>query len=263
METVLYAKRGRVAYVLLNRPAAMNALNSELRSELTEAMEVAERDSDILAVVLQGAGGRAFSAGNDLKERAAKGSAWVRPGPSGTEAVYQCTKPTIAAIDGYCLAGGMQLAARCDIRIATRASTFGMPEPRRSLSPVNSVDTMETGFMPLGEAMWVMLTGSSMTAERAYDIGFVQALVDDAEQLAERVEWTVGEIQQCAPLALKALKNGIRLHHNPPTPRAGTRLLDHLSNLNEPLQQVVAESADRTEGPKAFAEKRAPVWLGR
>ena len=244
--TVKYEKRDRVAWVTLNRPEAMNALNTEIRIAITEVFEEVTRDDDVLVAIVIGEGGRAFCAGNDLKEQASgdaqRGSAWSRETPSGSQAVYDCLKPVIAAIDGYALAGGMQLANRCDIRIATEKSRFGMPEPLRSLTPINSVDTMEMGFVPIGEAMWIILTGAHMTAQRAYDIGLIQALTPNRDALIAEAERVSGLLKLRAPLALRALKNGVRLHHNPPTPPEGKLLLDHLRELNRPLQERVATS---------------------
>ncbi|MSQ29552.1 MAG: enoyl-CoA hydratase/isomerase family protein [Dehalococcoidia bacterium] len=264
---VRYEKRDRIAWVTLNRPEAMNALSPELGQGIADAMARATADEDVLVVVLAGEGGRAFCAGMDLKWRAqtvASGTAATTVGGPGLafQGVSSCPKPVIAAIDGYCLAGGMQMASRCDMRIATRKSRFGMPEARRSLAAVGSVDTPEL-FMPAGEAAWILLTGGHMTAERAYDVGYIQALVEDREELFKAAENLANEVKLCGPLALRAIKAVIRVQDNLPTPPTGVRRLDHVAELTREARTRNNDSEDQVEGPKAFAEKRPPVWKNR
>lgn len=264
-DTVKYEVKERVAWITLNRPQAMNALNAEIQHGIGEATRMASEDDDVLVIVVIGEGGRAFCAGADLKEMSARdfgsttGAQWTI---RGMDELYECKKAIIAAIDGYCLAGGFQLSSRCDIRIATEKSRFGMPEARRSLTAVGIIDTAEY-FIPVGEAKWILMTGSHMTAQRAYDIGFIQALVPDRDALIEHAEWLANELKQCAPLAVQTIKTVIDAGRNLPTPSTGVTPLEHLRVVTQAAYDRVNTSEDRLEGPKAFAEKRDPVWKNR
>src|SRR4051794_754552 len=163
--SVRYETRGRVAYLTIDRPRAMNALNRDVMQRLTDAVHAFQEDDNLLVAVLTGEGGRAFSAGADLKEVAARaGDGAARTGGmvprqgslSAYDALENCWKPVIAAIDGYCLAGGFELSLMCDIRVATRASTFGLPEPRRSLLAGPGLNNLSR-MIPLGEALRMQL----------------------------------------------------------------------------------------------------------
>jgi enoyl-CoA hydratase/carnithine racemase len=256
-----YETRGRVAYLTLDRPRAMNALNREVMQGLTDAVHAFQGDDNLLVAVLTGEGGRAFSAGADLKEVAARAGGGgtkgmvPRQGSLGPfDALENCWKPVIAAIDGYCLAGGFELALMCDIRVATRASTFGLPEPRRSLLAGPGLNNLSR-MIPLGEALRMQLTGSPITAERAYQIGLVQELADDRDELFAVADRIAGEVMECAPLAVQAIKQIVKVGRNLP--------IEYAWKYSYPFQERISQTEDFLEGPRAFAEKRQPNWRVR
>lgn len=251
---------GSTCTLTLNRPDAMNALDMDLRRRLGAAVVGFQDDPALRVGILTGAGGRAFSAGDDLKEMAAtaaSGAAFEigRLGQvPGFDEVRTCRKPLIAAVDGWCLAGGFELAMYCDIRLATRGSRFGLPESRRGVLPGPGLHDLPR-MVPRGEALKVLLTGAPMTAERAYDIGLVQGLADDADDLLAQAHALADEIALCAPLSVEAIKRIVHDTADLPTERAWT--------LTEPHALRLAATDDALEGPRAFAEKRPPHWRGR
>jgi enoyl-CoA hydratase/carnithine racemase len=260
-ETVGYEERGRACYITINRPGAMNALSREVMTGLTDAVKAFQADDNLLVCVLAGEGGRAFSAGADLKEAAARGASSERGSMvprqgklSAYDALETCWKPVIAAIDGYCLAGGLELALMCDIRVATTASSFGLPEPRRSLLAGPGLNNLSR-MIPLGEALRMQLTGSAITAHRAYQIGLVQELADDRDEMWAKADAIVAEVLECAPLAVQAIKQVVKVGRNLP--------LEYSWQYSYAFQERIAQTEDFLEGPRAFAEKRPPTWQMR
>jgi enoyl-CoA hydratase/carnithine racemase len=263
---VKYEVKDRVAWVTLNRPEAMNALSQGLLADLNTVFREVGRDDDALVVILTGEGGRAFSAGMDLKEFAARqaeqAAAGQTPGaigtgdegPSGFSAVGRCRKPVIAAIDGYCLAGGFELAICCDIRVASRKSVFGLPESRRSILAWPGLINLPR-MIPLAEALRIALTGSPISSERAYQIGVIQEVAADRDEVMKVAQGIAEEILLGAPLAMQEIKRLVKEGVEMTIPQA--------EMLREILSAQLAQTEDALEGPRAFAEKRAPNWKMR
>ncbi|MCH7786363.1 MAG: enoyl-CoA hydratase/isomerase family protein [Chloroflexi bacterium] len=254
---IKYEKRNQIAYITLNRPEVMNALNRELSAGLREALEDFRDDPEMLVAILTGEGGRAFSAGMDLKERAsldAKGERMATARGGGSFIDMEVFKPIIAAIDGFCVAGGLELSLQCDIRIATAKSEFGLPEPRWSLTAGYGLHNLSR-MIPLGEALSMQLTGHRISSERAYQIGLIQEVVEDRDALFVAAEKYAEEVKLCAPIAIQAIKQIVYQGRNLP--------VEYSQKLAGPLNARVQSTEDAIEGPRAFSEKRAPVWKMR
>jgi E-phenylitaconyl-CoA hydratase len=262
MSTVLYERSGHVITMTLNRPEAMNAINREMSARLAECWRSFREDAEARVAVITGAGERAFSAGADLKEMAQQGTmvagggaaAFLERTEPGSFGIVGLYKPVIAAINGHCLAGALELALACDIRICSENATFGLPEVSRGIMPLAGGTQRLPRLIPFSMAMQMMLSGKPINAADALRIGLVNSvfplpdLLPTARQLAETIAAN-------APLAVRATKEaavrGIDLPLND-----GLRI----ENL---LARVIEGTDDAKEGPLAFAERRAPRYQGR
>jgi enoyl-CoA hydratase/carnithine racemase len=257
---VIYEKRGHVAYVTLNRPERMNALDRYSHAELIEIFDDFERDPDAWLAIITGAGDRAFCAGNDLKataEASAVGEERVssRARFAAITRGYRCPKPLIAAVNGVAAGGGFEIALACDLIIAADTARFGLPEPRVGLIAGAGGIHRLTRQIPLKQAMGMLLTGRLVTAAKGHRLGFVNEVVPAADLMNAADRWA-SEILECSPLLLQMTKESAQDGFGLPVDEALDR------DWQERIPRLHA-SQDYVEGPKAFAEKRKPVWTGR
>ena len=250
MPVLLYEKRNQIAYFTLNRPEALNAFNGELIEALGDALVDYRDDPSLLVAIMTGAG-RAFSVGADLKEMTSEGrSAGTRPIPSLIR--KEVWKPMIAAIDGYAFgAGGFGMSLQCDIRLATERSRLG-----DLAAPVGGVGALSLlNMIPMGEALRILLTGTHISAEEAYRIGLIQKVLPDREALIREAEAIAEEIKLCAPLSVQAVRRIAYTRFSSPP--------NEIQELEQSLRKQLSQTEDAKEGPRAFAEKRKPIWKMR
>jgi dehydration protein DpgD len=259
---VRYVKRDHVAYVTLDRPEVLNAMDLRMHEELALAWDDIEADDDVRVAVLTGAGERSFSVGQDLHERARLSERGMPPATFGSRGQpgwprlterFGLTKPVIARVNGYALGGGFELALACDIIIASERAVFALPEATLGLVPGAGGVFRLPRQIPLKVAMGHLLTGRRITARRALQLGLVNE-VAAPEQLDQCVAEWIEDLLNCAPLSLRAIKEAV------------------LRSLDMPLEQAFMArfsweqrrrySSDALEGPQAFTEKRKPVWQG-
>ena len=256
-EFATYEKKGRIATVTINRPERMNALHPPANLELHDIWNDFQNDPEVWIGVLTGNGDRAFSAGNDLKYTAEHGMSMVRVGESGFGGLAKrtdCWKPIIAAVNGFALGGGFEMALACDIIIAADHARLGLPEPRVGLMAGAGGVHRLPRMMPQKIAMGYILTGRHMTAQEAHRWGIVNEVVPLAD-LMPTVERWAQDILEGAPLSIRASKQAAMMGLGQP--------LDIALNLEYAQSIAMRRSEDIVEGPKAFAEKRKPSWKGR
>jgi enoyl-CoA hydratase/carnithine racemase len=257
LANVLYERKGSIAYVTVNRPKVLNALNTPTWTDLHAAFEEAKADAAVHGVILTGAGDRAFIAGADIGELANidayEAEESSRFGQGVLDLIENLGKPVIAAINGFALGGGCETAMACTIRIAAEQARFGQPEVKLGLLPGGGGTQRLPRLVGKGRALQLILTGETISAQEAHRIGLVNEVVP-AASLIERAEAILKQITANAPIAVKfsleAANKGLE-----------TSQSQGLA-LEASFFGICAATADKKEGTAAFLEKRAPQFRG-
>ena len=258
LENVLYEKKDDVAYVTLNRPKTMNALNRKTWEELRAAFEDARDDVTVRGIILTGAGDKAFIAGADISElatvSAVRAQESSRYGQDVLNFVENLGKPVIATINGFALGGGCVTAMACTIRVASETAKFGQPEVKLGLVPGGGGTQRLPRLVGKGRALQIILSGEVISAQEAYRIGLVNEVVPAAEVI-ERAEAILRQIFANAPLAVKysleAVNKGLEIAQS------------EGQALEAAFFGLCAGTEDKKEGTQAFLQKRAARFQGR
>lgn len=256
-ENLLSTISDRIMTITINRPTSLNALNAQTIDELGQAIELAKNKEEVAGVIITGNGEKAFVAGADISEIAKltelNGRHFAERGQEVFENVANCEKPIIAAINGFALGGGCELAMACHIRVATSSAKFGQPEVNLGLIPGYGGTQRLTQLVGQGKALELMMTGDLINAEDAHRIGLVNHVVSNKEALTEKAEAIMNKIISKAPLAIGMVITCV-----------------NAAISDENGYQIEANSfahccktSDKEEGTRAFLEKRAPKFQGK
>lgn len=268
MPAVHYERRGFIAYIVIDRPEVHNALNPEAICELADAWDQFAADDEARVAVITGAGDRAFCSGADLARLIplATGARtpedewderFVRePGLAAKALLLAGTpyKPIVAAVNGHCIAGGLELLQGTDIRVASSAATFALQEPRWGLFPAGGSTVRLPRQIPYCRAMEILLTGNRLDADEAYRMGLVNAVVPPNQVMAKAEEFAQ-RIAENGPLAVRKIKESVL--------RGLATTIPEALRIEAECASAVFSSDDAKEGPRAFVEKRAPRFTGR
>jgi enoyl-CoA hydratase len=268
MPALLLEVRNHVAYLTINRPEVHNSFSPEVVLRLADAWERVNTDDDIRVALITGAGDKAFSAGADLgrliplmtgarkpeDEWDHKLAANRRLGDHAILRHYDVDKPIIAAVNGFCIAGGFELMQATDLRVAAEHARFGLQEVKWAIIPASGSLVRLQRQMPYCKAMEILLTGNLIDAQEAYRLGLVNYVVP-ANQVIAKAEELAAVIAANGPIAVRAIKQGVR--------RAIGHPYDEAFKIENEVARPVMKSQDAREGPRAFIEKRNPVYQGR
>ena len=259
-ENVIYDKKGRIAVITINRPQRMNAIDPQTSRELREAWSGFRDDDELWVAIFTGAGERAFSTGLDLVATAQAFTSGVVGGMQfgvpfgGITRDFEVFKPTIAAVNGHCLAGGLEMALCCDIRIAAENATFGLLEVTRAIIPGAGGTQRLPRAIGLPKALELIITGRRIDAQAALSLGLVSQVVPLPELMPNAM--ALAElICQNGPLAVRMAKEAAC--------RGYEMTLEQGLAVEAKLSDEVWRTEDAREGPSAFAEKRKPQYKGR
>lgn len=255
-EAVLTEKRGRAFWITINRPEKRNSINAEVIAGVREGYRQAHADADVRVIVLTGAGDKAFCAGGDLQP--GEGFAFDLSRPSGAYAellreAHDATLPSIARVNGVCMAGGMGLLCMCDLAIASDRALFGLPEVKIGVFPMQ-VMSLLARIAPQRLVREWAISGEPFGAEEARAAGLVNHVVP-AMELDSKVAWLVSRIEDKSPTAIRRGKYALRAIES--------MSFDEAIAFTESQIALMAMSEDAREGLASFNEKRKPVWPGR
>jgi enoyl-CoA hydratase len=257
-KTLLYEKKDGIGVVTLNRPEALNALNSTVYTELYDVFEAIENDEEVRAVVLRGSGEKAFAAGSDVAEMASMNTLEIQKFMAtirkASDRIYSLTKPTIAAISGYALGGGCELAMCCDLRICSEKARFGQPEINLGLIPGAGGTQRLPRLIGVAKAKEMIFLGDMIDAATALNLGLVNKVVPPEKLMEEAMVWATKLVSKSGPvlaMAKLAINTGIDTDIN-----SGL-------NVETKCDALCFATEDQKEGMKAFLEKKKVVFKNK
>ena len=252
-EFLTVEREEKITTIAINRPGVHNALHPPAHFEFDKVFNDFEADPEQWVAIITGAGNKAFSAGNDLKYQAAGGTR-ERPesGFGGLTQRFNLAKPVIAAVNGFAMGGGFEIALACDLIIASDNAIFALPEPRVGLAALAGGLHRLPRIIPQKQALGMILSGRRVTAQEGKELGFVNEVTSQADLMPVSKRWA-GMILECSPMSVRASKQAVYQGLDKST-------LEDAINSDYPAVEALYKSADFIEGPKAFSEKRTPRW---